>query len=81
MALQNKTPAKKTEPAWKKAQQKQTTTKNNDQRDAEKTKPGQYVTVVMKSDYRDVAKVGDRWETDREKAEELVTLGRAEYVK
>ena len=39
------------------------------------------VKVKMLTDYRDVAKVGEVWETDKQKAEELVRLKRAEYVK
>jgi hypothetical protein len=75
------TPKGGSQPAWKQAQQKETTSKDNDQRDAEK-KEGQYQTrtVKMKTDYRDVAKKGDKWTTDSQKAEELVSLGRAEYA-
>lgn len=73
---------KSKEPAWKKAQQKETTSKNSDQREEEKKKEGSYqVKVKMKTDYRDVAKKGDSWVTDSEKADELVRLGRADYEK
>lgn len=69
-------------PAWKNAQQKQTKSKDSDQRAAEATPtPEGRVKLKMHSDYRDVAKKGDEWETDEEKGAELVRLGRAEYVK
>jgi hypothetical protein len=79
MALSNKVKAK---PAWTQNQQKDTKPKDNDIRSAEASANGvQTVVIKLKTDYRDVAKAGDNWETDREKAEELVHLGRAEYVK
>lgn len=79
--MKNEKP-KANEPAWKKAQQKVTTSKNNEDRDIEaKDKSNDLVKIKMKSDYRDVAKKGDVWETDGEKAEELVALDRAEYLK
>ena len=81
MALSNK--PKAVEPAWKKNQQKNTSSKNNEQRAAEN---GQktiktLVKIKMNSDYRDVAKKGEIWKTDRSKAEELVKLGRADFIK
>lgn len=38
------------------------------------------VEVKMLSNYRDIAKTGDIVEFDKEKAEELVRLKRAEYL-
>lgn len=79
MAKKNPNPTNT--PAWKAAQQKQTVPKDNDQREAERQADASKVVVIMKTDYRDVAKKGDAWETDSEKAEELVRLGRAVYAK
>lgn len=81
MALSNK--PKAAEPAWKKNQQKNTSSKNNEQRAVENGKKAKIslVKIKMKSDYRDVAKKGEIWETDQSKAEELVKLGRAEFLK
>ncbi len=67
--------AKKT-PAWKKAQQQETGAQNSERR-ASKPAEGT-VRIRMKSDYRDVAKAGDIYETDAAKADELIKLGRAE---
>lgn len=39
------------------------------------------VEVKMLTNYRDIAKTGDIVEFDKEKAEELVRLKRAEYLK
>lgn len=73
MALSNKVPA------WKKNQQKETKPKNREDRKNEQV-PTELVKIRMNTDYRDVAKRGDIYETDAEKAEELVRLGRAEYL-
>lgn len=67
-------------PGWKANQQKQTTAKDQDQRDAEQETAGT-IKIKMLSDYRDVAKKGDVAEFDAEKANELVRLGRAEFIK
>ena len=69
-----------TTPGWKENQQKETTAKDQDQRDAEQETAGT-VKIKMLTDYRDVAKKGDVAEFDAEKANELVRLGRAEFVK
>lgn len=37
--------------------------------------------IKMLTDYRDIAKKGEIYEVDHEKAEELVKLGRAEFIK
>lgn len=71
--------SKKTQPDWKNQQQKNTGTKNSDERAKEAGKP-KTATIKLKTNYRDVAKTGDTWTTDAEKADELVRLGRAEYV-
>ena len=72
--------AEGTTPGWKENQQKQTSAKDQSDRDVEQgTAKG--VKVLMKTDYRDVAKAGQTVEFDAEKAAELVRLGRAEYVK
>lgn len=39
------------------------------------------VEVRMLSDYRDEVKRGEVYKTDKEKAEQLVKLGRAEFIK
>lgn len=68
-------------PAWLKNQQKEINTVNSEQRlEQNNEKKVEQVTVRMLTDYRDVAKTGDLFTTDGEKANELVTLGRAEYV-
>lgn len=71
----------KNKPAWAANQQKSTDAKGSEERAAEAVVPGEMVKIKMKTDYRDVAKAGDVWETDGAKAKELVDLGRAEYVK
>lgn len=70
-----------TKPAWVKNQQKNVNTINSEQR-LEQTNSDevQEVTIMMKSDYRDVVKSGQLYTTDAGKANELVSLGRAEYV-
>lgn len=80
MALSNKN--KVAEPAWKKNQQKNTGSKNNEQRAVENGQKiiKSLVKIKMKTDYRDVAKKGEIYETDQSKAEELVKLGRAEFI-
>ena len=67
-------------PEWQKAQQKETAAKDSEAHLSPKggAKP---VKIKMKTDYMDVAKKGDTWTTDAEKAAELVRLDRAEYVK
>lgn len=71
----------KKQPAWKESQQKNTEAKNNDDRAEEaQSSNTDRVSIKMRTDYRDVAKAGHVWETDREKAAELVRLGRADYV-
>lgn len=63
--------------AWKDNQQKETKSGS-----AESNKPAEakFIKIRMLSNYRDVAKRGDVWKTDTEKAEELVKMGRAEYI-
>ncbi len=80
MAKKN-APAPGETPAWKKAQQKETAAKNTDDHLNEQAPKGGTVKIKMKTDYRDVAKAGQVWETDASKAAELVELGRAEYVR
>lgn len=65
---------------WKQNQQKQTGSTDQESREALKGKVGM-VTVKMRTAYRDIAKAGDIVEFDAEKAEELVRLNRAEYIK
>ncbi len=68
-------------PAWKQAQQKETAAKGSeDHLNEQSPAQGGTVKIRMKTDYRDLAKTGDIWETDAAKAAELVSLGRAEYV-
>lgn len=67
-------------PAWKNAQQKTTGAQNNDDRANKPKDPTELVKILMKTDYREVVKAGQVWETDAEKAAELVKLNRAEYV-
>lgn len=67
-------------PEWQKAQQKETASKDSEAHLAPKS-ADKKVKIKMKTDYRDVAKKGDTWTTDAAKAEELVRLDRAEYVK
>lgn len=74
---QEKREAAMQEANWKKNQQKTTGAKSP----ATSKKGKELVAVKMKTHYRDVAKVGDIYETDPAKADELVRLGRAEYVK
>lgn len=71
--------AEGTTPGWKENQQKETNAIENE--DREPVKNAKTVKVKMKSDYRDVAKNGQVYETDADKAAELVKLGRAEYLK
>lgn len=69
-------------PDWVRHQQSEVNAKDSDQREKEaKTEGNQSVAIKMKTDYCDVAKAGDVWTTDAEKAQELVTLNRAEYVR
>lgn len=70
--------SQKKTPAWKQNQQKETKPKNREERKEEVQ--SELVKIRMNTDYRDVAKRGDIYETDAEKAEELVRLGRAEYL-
>lgn len=65
-------------PNWKKNQQKQT--KASDQESRGAAKPTGMVKLKMITGYREFAKAGDIWETDSEKAAELVKLGRAKYL-
>lgn len=79
MALSNKSMGGK-KPAWTEHQQKETKSKTREEAKGEsKTKKASTkVKLYMLSDYRDVAKKGKVWETDAEKAEELIKLKRAE---
>lgn len=70
--------AEGTTPGWKDNQQKETNAVEQETR--QNVQGVKTVKVKMKTGYRDVAKVGDIYETDAEKAEELVRLGRAEYL-
>ena len=70
----------KNKPAWTGNQQKSTDAKDSSDRANESVTPGAMVKIKMKTDYRDVAKAGQVWETDAAKAKELVDLGRASYV-
>jgi hypothetical protein len=74
---QEKREAVMREANWQKNQQKTTGAKSP----APAKKNKEVVAIKMKTHYRDVAKVGDIYETDSAKADELVRLGRAEYVK
>lgn len=67
-------------PEWKKAQQKETASKDSEEHLNEQAPATGLVQIMMKTDYRDVAKAGQVWETDAKKAAELVSLGRATYV-
>lgn len=70
-----------TKPAWLKNQQREVNNINSEQRlEQNEEKKAEQVTVRMLTDYRDVAKTGDLFTTDGAKANELVSLGRAEYV-
>ena len=51
------------------------------QKDKETSNETGMVEVKMLTNYRDIAKTGDIVEFDKEKAEELVRLKRAEYLK
>lgn len=69
-------------PDWKKAQQKNTGATTQQSREAVKAAQApKAVKVRMLTDYRDLVKKGEVWETDSEKAAELVKLHRAEYLK
>lgn len=72
--------AKTKKPAWTKHQGKETSSKTREQAKTESksNKKANTVKLYMLSDYRDVAKKGDVWETDADKAEELIKLKRAE---
>lgn len=75
----NKNPG---QPSWKEHQQKETQPKDNEDRDQEnEEKKGKIVKVKLLTSYRDVGVSGDIVAFDEEKAEELVRLKRAEYVK
>lgn len=63
--------------AWKDNQQKETKSGSAESNKPEKVKT---IKIRMLSNYRDVAKRGDVWKTDSEKAAELVRMGRAEYI-
>lgn len=73
---------KKNTPAWKDHQGEETKPQNNEDRakKADTTK-SKLVSVKMKTDYRGEVKAGEVYKTDADKADELVRLGRAEYVK
>lgn len=81
MAKNKKAPAPGETPAWKAAQQKETAAKDTTDHTAAAAPAEGKVRIKMKTDYRDVAKAGQVWETDAGKAKELVELGRAEYVR
>ena len=66
---------------WKNKQQKNTGSQEHSNKGGADAEVLDLVKVLMKSDYRDVAKKGEVYETDAEKAAELVKLGRATYVK
>lgn len=70
-------------PAWKQAQQKRTKpeTKEVRQENSQIEAKPVLVKLRMLTGYRDLVSAGEIWETDAEKAEELVKLRRAEYVK
>lgn len=69
-------------PDWTKHQQSEVNAKDSDQREKEaRVNENTQVAIKMKTDYRDVAKAGDVWTTDAQKAQELVQLNRAEYVR
>lgn len=70
--------AEGTTPGWKENQQKETNAVEQETR--QNVSNAKTVKVKMKTDYRDVAKAGEVYETDSEKAAELVRLGRAEYL-
>lgn len=67
-------------PGWKENQQKETKAIDGEDRENEKSTSGT-IKIKLLTDYRDVAKKGDVKEFDAEKANELVRLGRAEFVK
>lgn len=71
-----------TKPAWVKNQQREVNSINSEERLAQnEEKKAEQVTIRMSTNYRDVAKAGELYTTDAVKAEELVNLGRAQYVK
>jgi hypothetical protein len=65
-------------PNWKKNQQKKTGASDQESRGA--AQETGMVKIKMITGYREFAKAGDIWETDVEKAAELVKLGRAKYL-
>lgn len=75
-------PDNKKAPDWKQHQGKTIGKADNETRNKKKeAKKDEKVKILMLTDYRDEAKAGQEWETDAEKAEELVRLKRATYVK
>lgn len=80
--MQSVSKQKPNKPDWQNHQQEETQPKNNEDREDQKEEAkGKNVTIHMLSDYRDVAKKGDDYVVDEDKAAELVKLGRAEYKK
>lgn len=78
MAKQDKKAVPQGAPAWKQHQQK--TTGANDNHTKVGVQSHRMMKIRMNTDYRDIAKRGDVWETDEEKAAELVRLNRASYI-
>lgn len=76
MALSNKNTK---QAGWKQNQQKQTKAENAKER-TNIQPTHRMVKLNMLTDYRNFAKKGQTWETDEEKAAELVKLGRAKYA-
>lgn len=69
------------QPAWKGRQQEEINAKPQEARaNATKEEAPRIVKIKMLSDYRDEVRRGDVYETDPQKAEELVKLKRAEYI-
>jgi len=66
-------------PDWTKHQQKQTGSQTREQKTQESKQSAKETTVkvFMKTDYRDVVKKGQVFETDADKAAELIKLNRA----
>lgn len=63
---------------WTRNQQRQTGSVVREPSERAKTNS---VKILMKTAYRDEVKAGDVYVTDAEKAEQLVKLGRATYIK
>lgn len=66
------------QPGWKANQQKQTKAETTQARTSQPSH--RMIKLNMLTDYRNFAKKGQTWETDEEKAAELVRLGRAKYA-